>query len=462
MSATDPPPDLGIGPGDVLGGKYRVERVIGSGGMGVVLAAHHLQLDERVALKLLRPEAVSDADAVARFVREARAAVKIKSEHVARVTDVGQLDGGVPYMVMEYLEGRDLATWLEESGPLSPEQVVEFVLQACEAMAEAHGLGVVHRDLKPSNLFCIRRADGRASVKVLDFGISKLSGPRADPRVTRTDTVVGSPAYMSPEQMQASRKIDARTDIWSLGVVLYQLLSGRLPFEGEAATDLAIKIATSTPPPLRSLAPEVPAGLEQVVLRCLEKDRAHRFQNVGELARALEPYGPARARASVERVLATVEAAASRPLASPEVAAPPPGLLPGAPTITMATWGQTGTLATKRARNALVGVGLVATLAVGILLVARPRPPSPSFATSTGAPIGLPPAVAPLPAQSVFAAPASSTTPPTVSPTDLPLAPPPTVRPAASRLAPSRPTSSSPALLPAPSTRPAYNPLEHL
>src|SRR5580658_3035975 len=159
----------GVVEGDVLEGKYRIERVLGVGGMGVVVAAHHIQLDEKVALKFLLPSALGNPDAVARFAREARAVVKIKSEHVARVSDVGALQDGAPYMVMEYLEGGDLEAWLQERGPLPIEQTVEFVLQACEAIAEAHALGIVHRDLKPANLFCIRRADGLLSIKVLAF-----------------------------------------------------------------------------------------------------------------------------------------------------------------------------------------------------------------------------------------------------------------------------------------------------
>ncbi len=165
----------GVREGDILAGKYRVERVLGIGGMGVVVAAHHMQLDERVALKFLLPEALGNAEAVARFAREARAAVKIKSEHVARVTDVGTLPNGAPYMVMEYLEGGDLAAWIKQRGALPVEQAVEFVLQTCIAVADAHALGIIHRDLKPANLFCVRRSDGQLSIKVLDFGISKMT-----------------------------------------------------------------------------------------------------------------------------------------------------------------------------------------------------------------------------------------------------------------------------------------------
>ncbi len=267
---------VGVAPGDVLAGKFRVERVLGAGGMGVVVSAHHLQLDEKVAIKFLLPAAVTKPDVLARFEREARAAVKIKSEHVARVIDVGRLETGAPYMVMEYLEGGDLRSWLKERGAMATEQAAEFVLQACEAIAEAHALGIVHRDLKPANLFCIRRADGLLSIKVLDFGISKVgagmggSAPELD--MTSTGAVVGSPLYMSPEQLKSSKGVDQRTDVWSLGVILYELVAGKPPFVAESITELAIEIATGTPKPLRELKSDVSRGYEDVVARCMVSD----------------------------------------------------------------------------------------------------------------------------------------------------------------------------------------------
>ncbi len=297
-----------IRPGDVLAGKYRVERFLGEGGMGFVVAAQHLQLDERVALKFLHRNALENTDTVARFAREARAAAKIKSEHVARVTDVGQLEDGAPFIVMEYLEGTDLSAWLKQRGALAAVQAVDFVLQASEALAEAHGLGIIHRDLKPANLFCIQRADGRPLIKVLDFGISKMATEGAAD-MTRTSTMIGSPQYMSPEQMRSSKGVDTRTDIWSLGTILFELLAGCAPFRASTITELAIVVANEPPPSLRVLRPALPPGLEEQVLRSLEKDRARRFQTVGELAIALEPFGSADGRASVERVIATLHRA---------------------------------------------------------------------------------------------------------------------------------------------------------
>lgn len=223
---------FGLHEGQMLAGKYRVERILGVGGMGVVVAAHHVQLDESVAIKLLLPEKGGTPISARRFVREARAAVKIKSEHVARVFDVGTLEDGAPFIVMEFLEGSDLADWLARNGPLPIPQAVDFVLQACVALAEAHQLGIVHRDLKPSNLFCTRRSDGQITVKVLDFGISKMRdvGVSVSGAATGEGTLLGSPLYMSPEQLNSSRDVESATDVWSLGVVLYQLLSGAMPF----------------------------------------------------------------------------------------------------------------------------------------------------------------------------------------------------------------------------------------
>ncbi len=299
--------------GEVLAGKYRVERVLGVGGMGVVVAAMHLQLDERVALKFLLPEALQNAEAVERFAREARAAVKIKSEHVARVIDVGTLETGAPYMVMEYLEGEDLSNLLERAGPLSVPDAVDYLLQACEAIAEAHALGIVHRDLKPGNLFLTRRADGVPAVKVLDFGISKATvigpGSKPDMSLTRTSTIMGSPLYMSPEQMKSTRNVDSRTDIWALGMILHELLSGRTAFRADTVPELCAKILTEPPAPIRDVRPDAPAAVEAAILRCLEKDPARRFQNVAELGAALVELGTKRARLSAERAHRVLRAA---------------------------------------------------------------------------------------------------------------------------------------------------------
>jgi serine/threonine protein kinase len=381
----------GVRQGDVLAGKYRIDRVLGVGGMGVVVAAHHLQLDDKFAIKFLLPDLLDSPEAVRRFAKEARAAVKIRSEHVARVFDVGTLENEAPYLVMEYLEGEDLAGWLQKQGALPIEQAVGFVLQACEAIAEAHSLGIVHRDLKPANLFCIRQADGQFCIKVLDFGISKMSGPAVmdgDMCLTKTAALMGSPLYMSPEQMESARDVDARTDIWALGVTLYELISGKNPFVRGSLPEACMAIARRSPPPIRVACPDAPADLEQAIFKCLEKDRAHRFENVADLALSLLDYAPHGGRASVEKITRILRTSGLSETALPS---PPPES--GAQTLrsggeTMPPWGGTASGRKSRQRGTKT-VGLV--VAAVLLLViaggvwARGRRSSSNDVPQTGA-----------------------------------------------------------------------------
>ena len=299
-----------VAEGEVLAGKYRIERVLGQGGMGVVVAAMHIHLNQRVAIKLLLEGAT--AEVVERFGREARAAVRLKCQHVARVTDVGELPNGAPYMVMEYLEGNDLSQIVRASGALSVPDAVEYLLHACEAIGEAHSIGIVHRDLKPANLFLTRAADGTSTVKVLDFGISKTGESESSEgegmSLTKTTAVLGSPLYMSPEQMKSARSADARSDIWSLGAILYELLTGGVPFNAMTFTELVLMVNMETPRSIATIRNDVAPGLEAAVLKCLEKRPENRFANVAELAFALAPFGPPQAQASADRVARTLEA----------------------------------------------------------------------------------------------------------------------------------------------------------
>jgi serine/threonine-protein kinase len=393
--------DAVVQPGDVLAGKYRVERVLGAGGMGVVVSAHHLQLDERVAIKFLNVEASANPEAVARFEREARAAVKIKSEHVVRVTDVGALDNGAPYMVMEHLEGVDLATLLRQRGPLPVLDAIDFGLQACEALADAHALGTVHRDLKPSNLFLVKRSDGSACVKLLDFGISKVKGIGAagqDLAMTKTATVMGSPLYMSPEQMESAKDVDSRTDIWAMGIVLYELLGGRPPFEGATVPEVCVKIATHAPPSFQTIRPDVPRSLEAVIFRCLEKNRANRYANVADLAVELAEFGPGHAKASAERVSRIIHAAglSSRQSGAPATMGHGAGgsgteILVGA---TLGSWGRTAS-GSRSNKKALVALAALATAgAIGTaFFVLRRSPPATDSHPVAAAPAPSPPAI---------------------------------------------------------------------
>ena len=282
-----------IHPGDILGGRYQVARVLGRGGMGVVVEATDLQSGEPRAVKLLTPAALRHPTTVERFFREARATARLTSEHAVRVYDVGTLASGLPYMAMELLVGADLRAALTRRGALPAHEAALHVIQACRALQEAHAAGVVHRDLKPANLFLTQRPDGSTCVKVLDFGISKaMVQTDEDDDLTLTNTVLGSPAYMSPEQIRSARSVDPRTDIWSLGVVLYQLVTGKLPFESSNASELVTLVVRAAPAPPSSRRPGLPLALDAVVFRCLQKDPARRFSTVAELAAALMPFSP--------------------------------------------------------------------------------------------------------------------------------------------------------------------------
>jgi serine/threonine-protein kinase len=320
--------DSPVQPGDTLAEKYRVERVLGVGGMGAVVAARHIDLDELRAVKVMLPRAVRVKETVERFMREARAVVRLKNPHVVKVYDVGRLEGGAPYMVMEYLEGRSMKAMLD-AGPLPTSEVVNYVLQALEAVADAHAAGLVHRDLKPSNLYLSEDQDGNPHVKVLDFGITKLTTEESG-EMTTTSDVLGSPFYMSPEQMRSTKDVDPRADLWSVGVILYQLLGGRVPFQGETITQVCLAVVQDEPLPLSEVREGLPEGLVAVVMRCLEKEIDQRFQNAAELAEALEPFGPERAARSVERIRRRLGVKAKpKPPEAPKPASPaPPAGLP--------------------------------------------------------------------------------------------------------------------------------------
>jgi serine/threonine-protein kinase len=277
--------------GDVIAGKYRLQKVAGEGGMGLVYAAEHLVLSQRVAVKVLLPEAAMSEAQVERFAREARAAAKINSEHVARVLDAGSLASGAPFLVMEYLEGCDLEELLELQKTLPVEEVVDYLLQALEGLAHAHAAGIIHRDLKPANLFLACRPDGSNAIKVLDFGISKTTRSKPEDKRLTGRHVLGSPVYMSPEQLRNATEIDARADIWSIGIVGYELLAGAPPFDGEGVGEIFAAILEKSPVPLSEKNPKVPEELSNIIGKCLRREPNERWADVGQLARALAPFG---------------------------------------------------------------------------------------------------------------------------------------------------------------------------
>ncbi len=440
-------------PGTILLGKYRVDSVLGTGGMGCVVRASHLYLQQAVAIKILLPEMTESPSTVERFLREAQSTVRLKSEHIARVIDVGTMPDHTPFMVMEYLEGNDLNQILRHHGPQTSSIVCDLMLQACEGLAEAHSLGIVHRDIKPSNFFITQRPDGSMLLKILDFGISKAPVGYND--LTGVQTILGTPSYMSPEQMKSGKNTDPRSDIWSMGVVMYQLLDGRPPFVGESFAELVLKVGVEPPAPIHV---PLPAGLGEVILRCMDKDPAQRQQDVGELARMLAPFATdpgsaAQAAARTTRILTQKNPGVAgprygqqaMPLAMGGGLATP---IPISPVqLTPRSWPTHGTsqqghgqVTSKPSGNRgwlIAGIaGLVVLAGAGGFLASQmskdrrdgthvQAPPAAAAAPSPAPPpVSSPPPVPPVPAPAPEAAPVPTSVPtPAVSPGPVPAVP---------------------------------------
>ncbi len=306
-------PQQGVKPGTVIADKYRIEKELGRGGFGVVMRARHLTIDQIVAIKILTPgdtggEGEWREDA-ARFRREAQATAALRSEHVVRILDVDMLENGCPYMVMEYLEGETLHHTIHTRGPLSVAEAVDHMIQVLSALAEAHAAGIVHRDLKPANVFLTKGAGGTMVAKVLDFGVSKIGAHSGigttsvvSQPITRTGAVIGTVAYMAPEQMADAKRVDARADIWSVGIMLFELLTKVTPFGPSTMATLVTTMLTKPPMRLTALRPDISPKLEAVILRCLEKSPAKRYRSASSVADALSEHATPRARGALDAV----------------------------------------------------------------------------------------------------------------------------------------------------------------
>jgi serine/threonine-protein kinase len=434
----------GLGVGAVVGGKYQLTRLIGEGGMGRVFEARHLQIGHRVAIKALRPAASRRPDVAARFLREAQAAAAIPSEHVVRIVDFGTTRAGDSYLVMELLDGRDLARLVAEDGPLPIARVAGLVGQACRGLDAAHRLGVVHRDLKPENLLVVRRDDGSDLLKILDFGVAKVqpaieaAGPGG--RLTAPGAAMGTLGYMAPEQLREARDIDHRADIYSVGVILYELLTGEMPYTAASLGDLVVKVANAAPVPPRHLRADLPPDLEAIVLRAMAREPEERWVDAEMMAAALAPFATAPLRpprsvptTHVQRGLPPADlvtpASVAAPVAAPVAARRAPAGLRAAVGLGLGL-------------GALVGVTAFVLVAVdpfGWLGVERPQPNVGAAASAT---------VVPQPASPTpFVAPVAPVAPAAPLAPLAPLPPPPGL-PAASPLPPSLLPPPLPPLLP--------------
>jgi serine/threonine protein kinase len=388
--------------GAMIDDKYEVERIIGRGGVGVVVAATHVAIGQRVAIKMIRDDVPMQRELLDRFHREARAAAMIRSEHVARVLDVGRLPTGRPYIVMEFLDGEDLERVVAR-GPMHATAAVDFALQACEALAEAHRAGVIHRDLKPANLFLSRRPDGSPLLKLLDFGISKIS-PLTQVRVARgveTTSIMGSPGYMAPEQMKSTRDVDARADVWSLGTVLYEMLVGRPAFEGASMLEILNAIASSELVLPSQRQRGIHPALDAVIARCLEREPDQRYGSIAELAMALRPFAsPAGAVLADQALRISQEPApvVEEPQFSALLSEPRPSAL------TVITPGRR-----RASRMLALTLGVLGLFVAGALVgvYALRAAPAPAIAASAPLPVTSP---APTEAQASAANPAAPST----------------------------------------------------
>src|SRR5688572_15225240 len=325
--------------GDIIDGKYRIVRLLGEGGMGAVYEGENTRIHRRVAIKVLHSGVAEQGEAVARFEREAQAAGRIGSEHIVEVLDLGTLEGGDRYLVMEYLDGEGLGGRIKDRGRLTPAELCPIAHQLMEGLAAAHGAGIIHRDLKPDNVFLLKQRGGqRDFVKLLDFGISKFNHLSGDSgfSMTRTGAVMGTPYYMAPEQAKGSREMDHRVDLYAAGVILYEALTGQVPFNADTFNELLFKIVLEEPKPLAQVDPSIDPAFAAIVVKAMARDPAHRFQSAQEFQQVLGQWGSGNGALLTDAL--RIPAPGVSGSATHQQPAPAPALGAGTPGV----WSQTG------------------------------------------------------------------------------------------------------------------------
>jgi eukaryotic-like serine/threonine-protein kinase len=454
---------MSLSPGDLLDNKYRIVRLIGEGGMGAVYEGENARIHRRVAIKVLHSEVAENADAVARFEREAQAAGRIGSEHIVEVLDLGSLPSGARYLVMEFMDGDSLSHRIKERGRLTAQEVFPIARQLLEALAAAHGAGIVHRDLKPDNVYLLTsRRGSKDFVKLLDFGISKFADMTTGLSMTRTGVVMGTPYYMAPEQAKGSRELDQRVDLYAVGVVLYEALTGKVPFEAETFNELLFKIVLETPRPIEEVTPGVDPNLCAIVRRAMAREPAERFQTAGEFRAALDQWA-----AGAGASLPDASGRHSQLSLSQRASAPNLGLTPG-------NWTEApegiDALRPNRKRLYLATLAIVVTVfgAGGFLLIGGRRDNAEALAlaaaasASAAAAASASAAAAARPSEPAtpFPSPTSETAPPlelvpsASSSPALPPKPLAVTRPSGPRRAPAQPAVKPRPPEPAPATKP--------
>ncbi len=411
---------MGLAEGQVIEGKYSIVRLLGEGGMGAVYEGENLRIRRKVAIKVLHAGVAENTDAVSRFQREAQAAGQIGSDHIVEVIDLGVLPGGDYFMVMEFLQGESLGGRLDRLGRVGPRELAPIALQLLEGLSRAHAAGIIHRDLKPDNVWLVSHKAGVADfVKILDFGISKFNalGNSEQMSMTRTGSVMGTPYYLSPEQAKGGRGIDHRSDIYAVGVILYQCLAGRVPFDAETFNELLFKIVLEEPAELRSLAADVDGAFAAIVMKAMAREPDHRFQSTGEMAQAIADWSGVQLGAPASFVSDSTTAARAASYGAPLVggAASPPMQDTNTPAPFSSTGGGAQPQPSKKGGGAVIAlaaVGALAVLGVGAgLMMSRRTPasePSPSVAPAASAEPATPPPSDSAPAASAAPAPAAA------------------------------------------------------